>query len=156
MKIQLWTVGRSNDKDLKDSIQDFTARCNKYFPVEWVIISTKKAGSIHPSEMKSREAELILPMINTRDILVALDENGIQMSSEQLAGFIQSKGNESTKRIVFLIGGAYGLSEEVLERANFKWSLSKLTFPHQLVRLILAEQLYRAFTILKNEKYHHQ
>jgi 23S rRNA (pseudouridine1915-N3)-methyltransferase len=87
---------------------------------------------------------------------VALEERGKQLSSEGLASFIQSRANESARNLVFLIGGAYGLDEVVLKRAQFKWSLSELVFPHQLVRLILAEQVYRACTILKNEKYHHK
>jgi 23S rRNA (pseudouridine1915-N3)-methyltransferase len=86
---------------------------------------------------------------------VALDERGKQASSEGLATFIQARANESTKHLIFLIGGVYGIDEGVLKRANFKWSLSQLVFPHQLVRLILAEQVYRACTILRNEKYHH-
>jgi 23S rRNA (pseudouridine1915-N3)-methyltransferase len=87
--------------------------------------------------------------------LIALDENGKQWSSVELAGFIQQTANASAKNIIFLIGGAYGLHENILKRCNHKWSLSKLVFPHQLVRLILAEQIYRACTIIRNEKYHH-
>jgi 23S rRNA (pseudouridine1915-N3)-methyltransferase len=87
---------------------------------------------------------------------VALDEYGKEMGSEQLAGFIQLRANDSIKQIIFIIGGAFGLDEKVLQRANYRWSLSKLTFPHQLVRLILTEQLYRACTIIRNEKYHHR
>lgn len=95
-------------------------------------------------------------MVGKDDYLVALDERGKQLSSKKLADFIQARANESTRKIVFLIGGAYGLDEAVLKRANYKWSLSELTFPHQLVRLILAEQIYRACSIIRNEKYHHQ
>ena len=91
-----------------------------------------------------------------QDFLVTLDEKGKQLSSEGLAEFIQKRTNESVKTIVFLIGGAFGLDDAVLKRANFKWSLSQLVFPHQLVRLILAEQVYRACTINRNEKYHHK
>ena len=94
-------------------------------------------------------------MIGNDDYLVALDERGKEMSSVTLANFIQARANESTKRLVFLIGGAFGIDKAVLDRADFKWSLSSLTFPHQLVRLILAEQVYRACSILRNEKYHH-
>jgi 23S rRNA (pseudouridine1915-N3)-methyltransferase len=94
--------------------------------------------------------------LEKEDYLVALDEHGKQMGSEGLADFIQKTANRSVKRMVFVIGGAFGLDETVLKRADFKWSLSELTFPHQLVRLMLAEQVYRACTILKNEKYHHK
>ncbi|WP_317236174.1 23S rRNA (pseudouridine(1915)-N(3))-methyltransferase RlmH [Niabella hibiscisoli] len=99
---------------------------------------------------------MILSKIQKDDFLIALDERGILLSSEGLAQQIQLCANNSTKRVIFLIGGAFGLSDTILTRSNFKWSLSKLVFPHQLVRLILAEQVYRACTILKNEKYHHQ
>lgn len=107
-------------------------------------------------EMKKKEGEAILQALSKEDYLVALEERGKQISSEGLASFIQARANESVRNLVFLIGGAYGLDEAVLKRAQFKWSLSELVFPHQLVRLILAEQVYRACTILKNEKYHHK
>ena len=97
----------------------------------------------------------LINSIQNDDILIALDENGKQWNSLELAGFIQLKANESLKNIIFLIGGAYGLHDDILKRSNQKWSLSKLVFPHQLVRLILAEQIYRACTIIRNEKYHH-
>lgn len=107
-------------------------------------------------DLKKKEAEMILGWLKKDDYLVALDERGKEMSSEELAEFIQARANESAKAIVFLIGGAFGLDDAVLKKANHKWSLSKLTFPHQLARLILAEQVYRACTIIRNEKYHHQ
>ena len=96
----------------------------------------------------------ITPAIRPR-FLIALDERGKPLNSEGLADFMMKRSNESTKNLIFLIGGAYGIDEAVLKRADFKWSLSQLVFPHQLVRLILAEQVYRACTILRNEKYHH-
>ena len=105
--------------------------------------------------LRKKEADVILSQLQKEDYLIALDENGKQLRSEGLAAMIQSRANDSQKQIIFLIGGAYGLDETVLRRANFTWSLSQLTFPHQLVRLILAEQVYRACTILRNEKYHH-
>ena len=120
-----------------------------------IIPPPKHAALNNPSDIRKKESEMILNYIRKEDCLVVLDERGKQWSSEGLAGFIQSKANESTKQIVFLIGGAYGLDETVMKRADFKWSLSQLVFPHQLVRLILAEQLYRACTIIRNEKYHH-
>ena len=98
---------------------------------------------------------MILNALETNDILVALDEKGKLLYSEDVADFIQQCANQSSRNIIFLIGGAYGLDPQVLERANLKWSLSNLVFPHQLVRLILSEQIYRACTILRNEKYHH-
>jgi 23S rRNA (pseudouridine1915-N3)-methyltransferase len=96
-----------------------------------------------------------LESLKKEDWLVVLDEKGRQFTSGGLAEFIRSRANESTKNLIFLVGGAYGLDGSVLQRANYKWSLSELTFPHQLARLILTEQLYRACTILRNEKYHH-
>jgi 23S rRNA (pseudouridine1915-N3)-methyltransferase len=107
-------------------------------------------------DLKKKEGEIILDWLGKDDYLVALDEKGKQFNSEGLAKFIQARANESVRQLVFLIGGAYGLDESVIKRAGHVWSLSELVFPHQLVRLILAEQVYRACTILKNEKYHHK
>ncbi len=156
MKIQLWSIGKPHDKELKPAIDQFTSRSNNYFSVEWNIIPVpKNAGMMSEMDLKKKEGEIILEWLEERDYMVALDERGKQLSSKGLADFIQLRANESTKRLIFVIGGAFGLDEAVLKRADMKWSLSTLTFPHQLVRLILAEQLYRAFTILRNEKYHH-
>ena len=156
MKIQIWSIGKPHEKDLKAGIDAFTKRCNNYYSVEWIIIpAPKNAGMMSEMDLKKKEGEIIFQWLTEKDYLVALDERGKQFSSQGLAEFIQSRANESTKRLIFVIGGAFGLDEMVLKRANLKWSLSTLTFPHQLVRLILVEQLYRAFTILKNEKYHH-
>jgi 23S rRNA (pseudouridine1915-N3)-methyltransferase len=99
---------------------------------------------------------MITEWLDKDTFLVALDEYGKEMDSEGLASLLVKRGNMSTRKLVFLIGGAFGLDESILNRADYKWSLSKLTFPHQLVRLILAEQVYRAYTIIKNEKYHHR
>jgi 23S rRNA (pseudouridine1915-N3)-methyltransferase len=107
-------------------------------------------------DLKKKEGEIILDWVKNDHYLVALDERGKELNSEQLAGFIQARANESVKTLVFVIGGAFGLDKAVLKNANFTWSLSQLTFPHQLVRLILAEQVYRACTIIRNEKYHHK
>ena len=106
--------------------------------------------------MKKKEAEAVLSLLKPDDYLVALDEYGKQFSSEGLAQFLQQRASAATKNIVFLIGGAYGIDAALLQKAKLKWSLSQLTFPHMLVRLILAEQVYRACTILHNEKYHHK
>jgi 23S rRNA (pseudouridine1915-N3)-methyltransferase len=157
MKVQIWSIGKSHEKELKPGIDLFTKRCNNYYAVDWNIIPVpKNAGMMSEMDLKKKEGELILEWIEERDYVVALDEKGKQFSSPGLAEFIQGRANESTKRLIFVIGGAYGLDEMVLKKAQLKWSLSALTFPHQLVRLILVEQLYRAFTILRNEKYHHQ
>lgn len=157
MKLLLWSIGKPHDKELKAAIDQFTQRCNNYFTVEWNIIAPpKNAGSLSEAELKKREGEIILNLLEKTDYLVALDERGKQLSSEGLAEFINARANESVRRLIFFIGGAFGIDEAVLKAAQLKWSLSSLTFPHQLVRLILVEQLYRSFTILRNEKYHHK
>src|ERR1700730_15869569 len=121
MKIQIWSIGKVHDKALKTSIDDFTKRCNNYFPVEWNIIPVpRNAGMMSEMDLKKKEAELILQWIEKKDYLVALDERGKQFSSESLAGFVQSRANESTRRLVFLIGGAFGLDQLILKRANLK------------------------------------
>ncbi len=156
MKIQFWSVGKTHESFVKEGIELFTKRISNYFPVEWNIIPMpKNAGIMEPAILKIKEGEAILSQINKEDFLVLLDEKGKVFTSESFAKFIETKTVESAKTVVFLIGGAYGVSDAVMQRANFKWSLSQLVFPHQLVRLILAEQVYRACSILRNEKYHH-
>jgi 23S rRNA (pseudouridine1915-N3)-methyltransferase len=156
MKIQFWSVGKQHEAYIKAGVEDFTGRINKYFPVEWSVLATpKNAAALNEAELKKQEARLVLQQLAKEDYLILLDERGKQLSSPELANFMQQRANESVKRIVFLIGGAFGVDATVTQRANYTWSLSKLVFPHMLVRLILAEQVYRACTILKNEKYHH-
>lgn len=156
MKIQFWSVGKPHEAYVKAGIDDFTKRTNNYFQADWHLIPTpKNAGSLSESELKKAEAAMILAQLQKDDLLVLLDERGKNFSSPELAQWLQQKANESSKRIVFLIGGAFGVDETVMRKAVMTWSLSKLVFPHMLVRLILAEQLYRACTILRNEKYHH-
>ncbi len=156
MKIQLWSIGKEHEPYVKMGVDDFTKRLSRYYPTEWRIIPPlKNAGSLSQSELKKKEAEIILENLAKDDYLVALDEKGKQLSSEGLAQFIETRGNDSTKNLIFLIGGVYGLDEAIGKRAGYKWSLSQLTLPHQLVRLLLSETLYRACTIIRNEKYHH-
>ena len=156
MKFQCWTIGKNHEPYVKEGIELFTKRISNYYPVEWSIIATaKNAAGLSETDLKKKEGEIIINLLQKEDYLVLLDESGRQLSSEELANFIQVRANESTKNIVFLIGGAFGVSEAVKQRANYQWSLSKLVFPHQLVRLILAEQLYRACSINRNDKYHH-
>lgn len=157
MKISLWSIGKTNESYVKEGVAEFTRRISKYFPVEWNIIPVpKNAAVLSEMDLRKKEGEIILQWLRPDDYLVVLDEHGKQLTSEGMAGFIQQRSNESVKNLVYLIGGAYGLDEQILNKARFKWSLSDLTFPHQLVRLILAEQIYRACTILRNEKYHHK
>ena len=157
MKFLFWSVGKSHEAYVKGGVDLFTKRITNYYPVEWNIIAApKNAASLNEADLKKKEGEIILQQLSKEDYLVLLDERGKQLTSEAVATFIQSRANESAKNIVFLIGGAFGVSEAVAQRSNFKWSLSQLVFPHQLVRLILSEQVYRACSILRNEKYHHQ
>jgi len=156
MKIQFWSVGKPHEAYTKAGIEDFTQRVTKYFPVEWNIIAPpKNAAALGDNELKKAEASILLNQLSKDDFLVLLDERGKMISSPELANFIQQQANNSCKRLVFLIGGAFGVEDAVFKRANYTWSLSKLVFPHMLVRLILAEQVYRACSILRNEKYHH-
>ena len=157
MKLHFWSIGKSHEPYVKEGIELFTKRITNYYPVEWKIIaSPKNAASLSETDLKKKEGELLLNSIRKEDWLILLDERGKQISSEGLAAFINARANEAVKNMIFLVGGAYGVSEALMARANLKWSLSQLVFPHQLVRLILAEQVYRACTILRNEQYHHQ
>jgi 23S rRNA (pseudouridine1915-N3)-methyltransferase len=157
MKLQFWSIGKAHEDYIRPGTDMFTKRIANYYPVSWNIIPPpRNIGSMGADELKKKEAELILSALGKDDYLVALDENGKNMRSAALSSFLQSRANESTRQLVFLIGGAFGLHESVLKRAGLTWSLSLLTFPHQLVRLILAEQVYRACSILRNEKYHHE
>ncbi len=156
MKIHCWTIGKPNESYVSEGIELFTRRIKHYYPIEWNILPVpKQTAMLSEADLKRKEGAMILDWLQPDDYLVALEERGKQLSSEELATFIQKRANESKKRLIFLIGGAYGLDELVLKRADYKWSLSKLVFPHQLVRLILAEQLYRACSIIRGEKYHH-
>lgn len=156
MKIHLRAIGKPHEPYVKEGVEMFSKRISNYYPVEWSIIPMpKNAATLNEPDLKKKEGEIILASLQKEDYLVLLDERGKLLTSEGVAAFIQTRANESIKNIVFLIGGAYGVSKEVTERCNFKWSLSTLVFPHQLVRLILAEQLYRACSINRNEKYHH-
>jgi 23S rRNA (pseudouridine1915-N3)-methyltransferase len=157
MKIQFINIGKPHDNDIKKAIDDFTKRLSNYFKTEWIIIPPlKNAASLSANNLKQLEAEAILSKINKDDFLVLLDETGKQLSSVELADFISQKATAGIRSIIFLIGGAFGVNDEIKQRASFIWSLSNLVFPHMLVRLILTEQVYRACTILRNEKYHHQ
>lgn len=157
MKIALWSVGRAHEPFVQAGIEAYTKRLSKYFAADWQIIPVpKNATALSENEMKAKEAESIRSLLRDEDYLVALDEQGKNFSSEELSTFISNRASGGTKRIVFLIGGAYGIDASLLQAAKTRWSLSRLTFPHQMVRLILAEQLYRACTILRNEKYHHR
>ena len=156
MKLHFWSVGKPHESHVKEGVELFTKRISHYYPVEWNIIPMpKNSAMLSEMDLKQKEGETILGFLRKEDYLVLLDERGKLIGSEELSKFILTRANESVRNLVFLIGGAYGVSEAVMKRANYKWSLSPLVFPHQLVRLVLAEQVYRACTIIRNEKYHH-
>jgi len=157
MKIQLWSVGKAHESQYKVAIEDFSKRISNYYPVEWKILAQAKQN-VNSTEaiVKKQEAATILQHLSTDDYLVLLDERGKQLTSPELAKWLQQRANERIRQLIFLIAGAFGADESLLKRADFTWSLSQLVFPHQLVRIILAEQLYRACSINRNEKYHHQ
>lgn len=156
MKIQFWSVGKNHEAYVKEGIELFSKRIAYYYPFDWNILPVlKNTATLSEVDLKKKEGEMILGFLQKDDYLVLLDERGKTFSSESLASFIQTRANESSKQLIFLIGGAFGVSDAVMKRANHIWSLSPLVFPHQLVRLILAEQIYRACSINRNEKYHH-
>lgn len=157
MKIQLWSIGKENDPYIRDGIAIFQKRLQHYADFEIRLIPTvKQAASLSIPELKKAEAKLITDQLQPQDYLVALDEHGKMQTTLQLAEFLQQRANTGARQVIFLIGGAFGIDSALLERAQLKLSLSPLTFPHQLVRLIMTEQLYRAYTVLNREKYHHQ
>ncbi|MEO7314109.1 MAG: 23S rRNA (pseudouridine(1915)-N(3))-methyltransferase RlmH [Ginsengibacter sp.] len=156
MKIHLWSVGKAHETYVKQGVELFTKRISHYYPVEWKIFPVAKNTDLADlNSIKKSESAPILSALNQDDVLIVLDERGMTWSSVELADFIQQRANESARNIIFLIGGAYGVHESIIKRSQYIWSLSKLVFPHQLVRLILSEQIYRACTIIRNEKYHH-
>lgn len=155
MKVQLWAIGKTNERYLEEGIALYAKRLRHYLRFEWrVLPDVKKAGKLPPAQLKAREAETVLKQLEQGDFLILLDERGKMMSSEAFAQFLEHKLQLSYRRLIFLIGGAYGFDDSLYESANGKLSLSQMTFSHQMVRLFMAEQLYRAATILNNEPYH--
>ncbi|MCZ2100060.1 MAG: 23S rRNA (pseudouridine(1915)-N(3))-methyltransferase RlmH [Chitinophagales bacterium] len=155
MKISIWCIGKTGEQYLKDGIAIYLKRLTHYSKVELKEFKDVKPGN-NPEETIQREAEMILAQIKSDDFLILLDERGTAFTSLQFAAHIEKMQLQSVKHVIFLIGGAYGHHSLIRHRANYLVSLSKMTFSHQMVRLFLAEQLYRAFTILRNEKYHNE
>lgn len=156
MKIKLLAIGKTDDAYIQTGIQKFEARLKHYTPFEIQIIQDiKNSKNLSIPQQKEKEGELILSSIELSDKIILLDENGSTYSSREFSEFIQKQMLSGFKNLIFVIGGPYGFSDDVYKRANGKISLSKMTFSHQMVRLIFTEQLYRAMTILKNEPYHH-
>ncbi|GAA4322389.1 23S rRNA (pseudouridine(1915)-N(3))-methyltransferase RlmH [Pontixanthobacter gangjinensis] len=157
MTIKLVCIGKTDKKELETLIKVYADRLQHYIKFEFEIIpDLKKTKNLDENQQKTKEGELILAGVQNSDFVVLLDENGKQYSSENFSEYIQKRMNTGLKRLIFVIGGPYGFSETVYSRADSKISLSKMTFSHQMVRLFFTEQLYRAFTILKNEPYHHR
>jgi 23S rRNA (pseudouridine1915-N3)-methyltransferase len=149
-------IGKTDEAWLKTGIDDYFKRISRYIPFQDIIIQDIKKGKNMPEAViKEREGELILKNISGADILVLLDEKGKLYSSREFAAFMEKQMLSGARNLFFVIGGAYGFSKDVYDRADALFSLSKMTFSHQMVRLIFAEQLYRANTIINNEPYHH-
>ena len=155
MKTELWAIGKTNERYLEEGMELYRKRLAHYlkFGLE-ILPDIKKAGKMNSEQLKNKEGETVLQRLKAGDYLVLLDESGQQYTSESFAEFLGHKLQLSHKRIIFLIGGAFGFSPELYARADGKLSLSRMTFSHQMVRLFFLEQLYRAMTILNNEPYH--
>lgn len=157
MKIECWMVGKTSFNYLNDGIAIYEKRIQRYNPFQWQTIpDIKNAKSLRPAQLKEKEGLAILDKINKEDFLILLDEKGKSYSSVEFAQQLEKILWRSNKRIIFLIGGAFGFSDAVYTRADQKLSLSKMTFSHQMIRLFFVEQLYRAFSILKKEPYHNE
>ena len=157
MKITLILVGKTTDKPVEVGMDKYTKRIQRYLPFQIEIIpALKNAKKMSEAEIKLKEGSLILNKVSAADHIVLLDEKGKEYTSVLFSSFIKKKMIHGMKSLVFIIGGAYGFSDAVYQRANSKLALSQMTFSHQLIRLIFLEQLYRSFTIINNEPYHHE
>ena len=157
MTIRLLAIGKTDNKALQQLIVEYENRLKHYIKFEFEIIADiKNVKNLSEAQQKEKEGELILKKLYATDILVLLDENGKHYSSIDFSNYLQKKMNSGIKQLVFVIGGPYGFSDSVYQKAQGKISFSKMTFSHQMVRLFVVEQVYRAFTILKNEPYHHR
>lgn len=157
MTIKLIAIGKTDNNDLQALINDYTKRLGFYIKFSIDIISDiKNAKNLSEEQQKQKEGALVLSKLIPNDILILLDENGKHQDSVAFSNYLQKHMNSGIKQLVFVIGGPYGFSQEVYNKANGKISLSKMTFSHQMIRLFFIEQLYRGFTILKNEPYHHR
>jgi 23S rRNA (pseudouridine1915-N3)-methyltransferase len=157
MKITLLTVGKTEDAYIKDGIDKFVKRLKHYTKLEIIDLpELKNTKALTQEQQKTREAELILKKLSVTDHVVLLDEKGLEFSSVQFADYLDKKAIGSVQSMVFIIGGPYGFDATVYQRANAQLALSRMTFSHQMVRLFFVEQLYRAYSIIKGEPYHHQ
>jgi len=157
MKITLLSIGKTDDAYIKEGIDKYLKRLKHYTKLELVDLpELKNTKALTQDQQKTKEAELLLKKIAPTDFVILLDEKGIEFSSSQFAAYLDKKAISSTSSIIFIIGGPYGFDNTVYQRANDKLSLSRMTFSHQMVRLFFVEQLYRAYTIIKGEPYHHE
>jgi 23S rRNA (pseudouridine1915-N3)-methyltransferase len=157
MMIKLIAIGKTDNAQLQDLISEYSNRLKHYIRFELEIIpDIKNAKNLSETQQKEKEGGLILKKLTNSDVLLLLDEKGKQFTSIEFSNYLQKKMNSGIKQLVLAIGGPYGFSNEVYTKAQGKISLSKMTFSHQMVRLFVVEQLYRGFTILKNEPYHHR
>ena len=157
MKIKLLAIGKTDDKNLQTLIEAYQKRLKHYINFELEIIpDIKNVKNLSTSQQKEKEGNLILKKLSATDNLILLDEKGTEFRSIDFSNYLQKKMNSGIKQLVFVIGGPYGFSDEVYKKAVGKISFSKMTFSHQMIRLFVVEQIYRAFTILKNEPYHHE
>lgn len=156
MKIEFWVIGKTNEAYLETGIGIFEKRLRRYLPFQMVMLPDVKLKTTDGDLLKKEEAKLLQTRLAPEDFLVLLDENGQEFTSVGLADWLEKRLSGSHRRLVFLVGGAFGFAPEIYARANAKISLSRLTFSHQMVRVFFLEQLYRAMTILKNEPYHNE
>lgn len=157
MKIHLLVIGKTDANYFSQAIDEYANRLKHYISFEMEMISDlKNTKALSVEQQKAKEGELILKSLQSSDYIVLLDERGKEYSSLQFASYIEKKTHSVAKRLVFIIGGPYGFSQDVYDKANEKLTLSRMTFSHQMIRLIFVEQLYRAMTILNNEPYHHE
>lgn len=150
-------MGKTNHISLRDWLPEYQKRLSHYVKFEWVELpQLKNTKNLSESVQKEEEEKRVFKQLNSQDVLVLFDEVGSQYTSKGMADFLQKRMNAGTKNLIFVIGGPYGFSDEIYKRAKYKISLSAMTFSHQMVRIFVAEQLYRAFSILNNEPYHHE
>lgn len=157
MKIKLLAIGKTDDKNLNSLIETYQGRLKHYIKFDLEIIpDIKNVKNLSEKQQKEKEGDLILGKLQSTDQLILLDEKGKDFRSIEFSQYLQKKMNSGIKQLVFVIGGPYGFSEAVYKKSMGKVSFSKMTFSHQMIRLFVVEQLYRGFTILKNEPYHHE
>jgi len=157
MNIEIWSLGKENDAFIEDGIQFYMRRLKPLANVQFVLLPPpRRSAATDPEQSKKWEEKTILERLQPHHFLILLDENGRMLSSRDWANAVQQLQNSSVRTLIFLIGGPWGVTEAVRRRAHKVWSLSPLTFPHQLVRLLMAEQLYRSYSILNHSGYHHE